>query len=320
MIKEDVLFALESNKGKPVSGTALAKELGVSRNAIWKWINNLRENGYDIESTKKGYILSESNDQFSKSGILAEVKRENISLEFFDSIDSTNLYAMSMAERSVQPFSVVVANEQTAGMGRNGRKFYSTKDKGIYVSLLIRPFDDVSQNMKITTAACVGVARAIKEVANIETQIKWVNDIYLDGKKVGGILTRAVTDMETGKLSHIIVGIGVNCREMQFPKDIEDIATNIPGNFSRNQLCASIIDNVYNIMDEIVEKDFQEEYKSRSMILGKKILVHKNIQNNMNNGIPATAIDLSNNYGLIVEYENGQRETLISGEISIRLK
>ncbi len=188
--KQHVLSVLEQNKGNSVSGARLAGELSISRNAVWKAIKALQSEGYAISAVpNKGYCLSEENDILSVESItpyLADNLKE-LSLMVHKSVTSTNTLLKELAGEGEKEGKVLIAEEQTGGRGRLGRKFYSPAKTGIYMSILLRPKLTVDDALFITTSAAAAVAEAIESVTGCEASIKWVNDIYCNGKKVCGI-------------------------------------------------------------------------------------------------------------------------------------
>ena len=315
-----VLQALEANKNTSISGSALAAKLGVSRNSIWKAINSLRNEGYQINAgTNKGYQLAMSNDILSTEGIISELASslKTLPLHVYDIVESTNKTATTLAMDGALHGTTVIARGQTEGRGRRGRSFYSPKDTGVYLSVILNPTFDISKAVLITAAAAVAVVRAIKNVTGKDAQIKWVNDIYLDNKKVCGILTEAITDFETGQISHIIVGIGVNCRTTNFPDIANNIAGSLGGEFSRNNLVAQIINNLMELSKHLEDRQFILEYRKYSLIIGKEINIYRTIGCKPE---PAIAKDIDNNGALIVKLPNGTEEIISTGEITIRLK
>lgn len=320
--KQKLLKTLEENREMTISGEQLASIMNVSRSAIWKAIKALKEDGYQIESTtNKGYRLKSESDVMSSEGILPWLSKANQDLDIivYKTVGSTNLEAKKLALEGAKKGTVIIAEEQTQGRGRMGRSFYSPSKSGIYLSLVLRPDVHANEAVLLTTGASVGVRRAIKKVTGIDTQIKWVNDIYLGNKKIVGILTEAVTNFENGLFEFIIIGIGVNFKqpEKKFPKELEDIAGSLfdekPDALTRNRLTAEIINEVIKICEDLHNRDFLEEYKTNSMILGKQIRVFRN-----NEWEVGTAIDISEEGGLVIKNKSGQIETLNSGEISIR--
>ena len=235
--KDKVLLFLEAKKGMRVSGESIAKELSVSRNAVWKAIRDLKAEGYPIEaSTRSGYLLSQESDALSKAGIMAalseiRINRIGAALYVFDSVASTNAEAKRMAVVDGCRFAVVVADSQTTGRGRYSHAFYSPKGSGIYLSILVDPkWFSFRHPSFLTIYAAVAVSEAIQETTGISTQIKWVNDLYVNEKKVCGILTEAGTDVEIGQLQWLVCGIGLNVYppEGGFPDNLPNAAALYP--------------------------------------------------------------------------------------------
>lgn len=320
-IKDDVLAELEKNRGTHISGSELAVRLGVSRNAVWKSIKQLEKQGYDIEAvTNKGYCLLVSNDILSRQSIEKYLEVKNVIIETYDSVGSTNSILREKADEEAPEWTVVIANEQTKGRGRMGRFFYSPKDTGIYMSILLRPKISAYKSINITTCAAVAVARALETDTEIKAGIKWVNDIYVGDKKVCGILTEATTDIEDGTLKYVILGIGINIfpPEEDFPVDIKNIASSV---FDRNigdkdyraSIVAGIINNLSKLYSDIEKASFYEEYKKRSFLLGKEVYIIKKDGNE-----EVLAVDLDKDFGLIVQKKDGSRQHLNSGEVSVR--
>ncbi|QIB70320.1 biotin--[acetyl-CoA-carboxylase] ligase [Aminipila butyrica] len=328
-VKEEIIRVLEMNKGESLSGEALASQLGVSRSAVWKAMQHLRQEGYPIEAvTNKGYALRDSSDLLSEQGIrlyLGETAAQ-LPLYVYKTVDSTNSAAKRLAMEEPVSGALVAANEQTKGRGRLGRDFYSPASSGIYLTLLLKPSFDLSKSVLTTTAASVAVCRAIQKVSGAEAQIKWVNDVYLDGKKICGILTEAITDFESGAIDYIATGIGINCQlpPEGFPEELRQKAGVLPASVSRNQLAAEVVNELLAVYQQLESRSFLEEYKSRSLVLGREIDVIKHYSSQAGQGQPpqsvhALALDIDRDGGLLVEYENGTREVLNTGEISIRL-
>ena len=322
-VKENVLFFLENNKGEYISGNELAKELNVSRNSIWKSINSLREEGYNIDSvTNKGYCLSKDNFILSRQSISKYLTNKNFQIEVFETIDSTNDYLKKKAESGEKEGYIVISQEQTKGKGRMGKNFYSPSNKGIYMSILLKPNIHASKALYITTAAAVSVSKAIDILSHNESSIKWVNDIFVDDKKVCGILTEGSFDLEGGGMNYAILGIGLNLisPESGYPKELENIAGNI---FDKNNLpfdyinkiIGEIINNFFYYYKNLEDKEFLEEYKKKSFILNKEILILQNDKTEK-----AIALDIDEEFRLKVKKENNDIVYLSSGDVSIRRK
>lgn len=319
-IKEQVLSSLIKAQGKSVSGEALANELFCSRNAVWKAIKSLRSDGYRIDAvTNKGYCLAEENEIFSKISIEKYLKTD-CDIILLDETESTNNYLKAKAESGAKENTVVIAKNQTKGKGRLGREFFS-HESGVYMSILLKPKFAASKSLFITTAAAVAVSQAIEEISGRKAGIKWVNDIFIDNRKVCGILTEGSIDFETGGLHYAVLGIGVNVYypNNDFPEELREIAgavykTKPKDKEIKQKLIAKIIDNFFEIYNNFESSGFMQEYKQKSIVLGKEIFVLKGEKRKK-----AKAIDIDDNACLIVKYENGETEVLSSGEVSVRL-
>ncbi len=247
-----------------------------------------------------------------------EYLKADIPVFYYDTIDSTNNEAKRFYEKhkndGVDTPTLFVADHQSAGKGRLGRTFYSPSSTGLYMSLMIKADSLAENTVCMTTAVAVCVTDALKTLCDIDPKIKWVNDIYVENKKVCGILCEALTNPDTQKIDSIIIGIGVNIETKDFPKELSDIATSVGQALNRNELCAKITDNIIDMMKTIEDRKFIEKYKSRSLVLNKEITYFEN-------GIEksATAIDIDNNGGLVIKTESGVK-TLSTGEISVRVK
>ena len=321
-VKEQVLQALEENKGESLSGENLAEKMQVSRAAIHKAIKSLREDGYRIEAvTNRGYCLAKDSDLLSAQGIRVHLHPEfkDLPLHVYQTIDSTNNAAKKLALDGSPHPAAVLALHQSRGKGRLGRTFISPANTGIYMSVLLKPPVDMSLAVLVTTAASVAVCRAMEKICAAEPSIKWVNDIYANGKKVCGILTEAITDFETGQIQSLILGIGINCSAKALPEELQQIAGALEGDFSKNQLAAQILNELRPLMEDPGSRTFLPDYRKRSMVLGKKIQVYKGGYTEDTPGHPATVLGIDENGGLQVLYSDGSRETLSTGEISIRL-
>lgn len=322
-LKEQVLNILEENKGKSISGTDLAEKLFVSRSAIWKAIKSLRNDGHKISAvTNKGYALSADSNVLSKSGImpfLNDKTKNSITLDIRKTVTSTNTVLKDIALGGKKQGYVLIAEEQTAGKGRLGRAFYSPNNTGIYMSILLRPKMTIDDSLLITTSAAVAVSRAVEKLCDKKAKIKWVNDVFVDGRKICGILTESALDFESGSLEYAVVGIGVNIAkpESDFPDEIKNTAGGFLDNVKVNVRCkliAEILNEFANQMENLSSRYYLDEYKRRSFLIGKNITVIK-----PNGNREAKAIDIDNKARLVVEYADKTTEHLSSGEVSIRL-
>lgn len=320
--KERLLEILEEHRGEILSGEALAGQLKVSRNAVWKAMNELKKAGYPITaSTKTGYALAAESDILSAQGLKPYLARPERceGVYVFKTVESTNRTAKEMAIAGAEHGTVVIADSQTGGRGRRDRGFFSPPGKGLYMSLILRPGPlRLESPTAITAFAAVMTCSAIEAVSGKKPMIKWVNDIYLHYKKVCGILTEAVTDFESGGVQWVVLGIGVNvsARVEDFPGALRETATSvdpdgrIPG--LRNRLAAEIINRILDA-EPMDERAIFSAYRQRLMMLGQIVSVRAGEET-----YPARALDINEVGHLIVEKENGETAILPSGEISIR--
>lgn len=324
-VKDKTLSVLENNKGNYISGADIAKELSVSRNAIWKAIKSLKDDGYNISSVNnKGYCLSTDTDILSSQSISKYLNKDNnnFKINVCKTINSTNTVVKELAINGEKEGTVIISEEQTEGRGRFGRKFHSPKGKGIYMSILLRPQIHSSKAFLITTATAVAVSEAIESISNKETKIKWVNDIYCDNKKICGILTEAAFDFESGIIDYAVLGIGINVKPPKegFAEEIKDIATSIFDDENsasadiRSKLIAEVLTRFWSYYKNIENKSFLESYKSRSLLINKEINILSKKSSEK-----AIAIEIDDDCRLKVKMEDGSIRLLSSGEVSIRL-
>ncbi len=319
-VKEHILKLLENNREKYYSGQDIAEEINVSRAAVWKAVKQLQADGYRIDAvSNKGYCMSDDNDIISADSIKKYLTVPINNIEVYKTVTSTNDLAKQYALDLKPEGTVIVAREQTAGRGRKGRSFYSPMSTGVYISVLLRPELTAEKTLYITTAAAVAVAKAIEKISGKEAKIKWVNDIFVDGKKVCGILTEGAIDFETGKMQYAVLGIGVNIKkpENDFPSEIQNIAGSVFDTTDKEVssiIVAEILNNFMNYYKNLANKPFYEEYKKRMFLIGKHLTVYSG-----KDSYPAVAIDLDKELSLIVKDENGNIKKLNTGEVSIKI-
>lgn len=322
--KENILALFEENKGIYFSGEEIAAQLSVSRAAVWKAVNALRSDGYVIDAVpNKGYRLSMNTDILSVQGIEKYLDPQNrqLTIQVLPEVNSTNTMLREKANEEIPEGYVIIANGQTEGRGRRGRSFYSPVDTGIYLSILLRPKEIATNELtNLTSMAAVAACETIEEVSGQTPGIKWVNDIYIDGRKVSGILTEASISMENGSVEYVVVGIGFNVYlpEDGFSGEIKDIAGAIfdrRKDDGKNLLAAGFLNHFMNYYAEFDKKDYVKKYQERSLVVGKKITVLA-----PSGSRKAHALEVDDTCALIVQYEDGSTERLNSGEISIRGK
>ncbi len=259
-------------------------------------------------------VLSQKNSSAQNAQSIKKHLNNNVDEYYYDSIDSTNSEAKRHTIHSGCDFALFVADHQTNGRGRLGRTFYSPSDTGLYMSLLFKNTADTENILKLTTATAVCVCESLEKLCGVCVKIKWVNDIYLQNKKVCGILCEAITDKDHSSIDSIVVGIGINLCTKDFPSDIKDIATSLNTTIDKNALCADITNRLIYAVKNISSVSFIKEYKERSLVLGKEIFYTQD-------GVTksATALDIDSLGALIIKTDDGTK-TLSSGEISVRVK
>ena len=320
-VKSRLLELLEKHKGETLSGEDIGRELSCTRAAVWKAVKSLREEGYPIEAgPNKGYVLARESNLLSAEGIRLFLDDPQVNIRIFDEIPSTNLEARQAAVTGKAGHgSFVVALEQTAGRGRRGREFYSPRGSGIYLSVVLEPSQTLEGSLLITTAAATAVYKAVQDVCGMELGIKWVNDLYKDGKKVCGILTEAVTDFESGNIEFAIVGIGLNLyvESSYLTEELREIAGGIyPDRESarvadRNRLVAQIVNH---LLEETKDLKLSEVYVEHNIVPGREITITDG-----DSITPARALSICADGRLLVEDTDGTQRKLSFGEISIKL-
>lgn len=226
-MKEEILRLLRSADGY-ISGQELCNRFGVSRTAVWKAINQLKEAGYEIEAQQnKGYRLMAAPDLMTEAEIKSLMHTDWVAKEvlYFDTIDSTNTKAQELAEKGYPSGTLVVADKQESGKGRRGRSWVSPSGTGIFMTLMIKPDINPNNASMLTLVAALAVAKAITSVTGEEAMIKWPNDIVVNCKKVCGILTEMNAQFDY--INHIVVGIGINVHNESFPEEISQMASSL---------------------------------------------------------------------------------------------
>lgn len=255
-------------------------------------------------------------DPLTREGLTARLTAP-LAVELCPQVTSTNRLLRERAAAGAPEGATLLAESQTKGHGRFDRRFFSPSHTGLYLSVVLRPSLPAEQMALITPAAAVAVARALETVAGKQAGIKWVNDVYLEGRKVCGILTEAA--VSGGRVDYAVLGIGLNvyAPEGGFPPELQAVAGAVaerstPG--LRDALAAAILNEFWRLYTALPQSDFMAEYRRRSVVVGRKVTVCRG-----GTETPATALDIDENGHLLVRYETGATETLGSGEISLRL-
>ena len=254
--------------------------------------------------------------------IVRELEKRGVSAPdicVFYETDSTNREARAYHDLHKEGEAVFIADGQTAGRGRRGRSFCSPHGTGIYMSLLLHPKGELRDFTSVTTYTAVAVCRAIERVCGLRADIKWVNDVYYKGKKLGGILTEGALSDDMQTASYVIVGIGLNLAKRDFPPEIADIATSIEDitgqRPDRTHLIAEIILELLSGLDKLSSAEIIEEYRQRSYLIGREITVYK-----LTASYTARVIGVGEDASLVIRLADGRVEKLITGEVSVREK
>lgn len=317
-VKEQVKEALAQRPGQYFSGSKLAQQLNVSRNAVWKAIQALQKEGIAISSHPRfGYRLSEQADLITREAVQSQLTTRELgqNLLVLDRVDSTNTMVKQLAREGSGHGVTVIADQQTAGRGQNGRAFFSPAGTGLYMTVLLRLPIAVSAAQRLTICAAVATARAIDHLYGTHVQIKWVNDLYLNGKKICGILTEGSLSCEMGCLDYAVLGIGVNVRQtqQQFPEELLPIVTSVEEVCGkvvpRSQLAAEILNQLEPLLPNPTAEEVLEEYRERSFLTGRKVSILQGGQ-----ARTAQVLGIDRKGRLVVQEEDGSRQALVSAD------
>lgn len=327
-MKTKILTILK-NSEKHVSGQSLSNQLGVSRTAIWKVINQLKEEGYMIEAVpNKGYRIVAYPDIITAEEIKSILRTKEIGKEvlYYDMVDSTNTKAKQLAEQENTHGLLVIAEQQEMGKGRRGKNWNSQKGTGIWMSLIIKPkIKPVAASM-LTLVAALAVTKAIRQIGeqeenrnNLEAKIKWPNDIVVNGKKVCGILTEMSSELDY--IHHVVIGIGINANIEKFPDEINHIATSLllegKKHIKRSQLVAFVLEAFEAYYIKFLKTENLEtmitEYNQWLINYEEEVkIIEENVTyTGVAKGITPTG-------ELIVILPDGTRKEVVSGEVSVR--
>ena len=322
MSQQRVLEALQAAEGAYLSGQELSRDLGISRAAVWKAVEVLRRQGYDIEArTGRGYRLVGAPDLLTQETVERYLIRPRDNFRVLSETDSTNSACRRLALEGAPDGTVVLADCQTAGRGRRGRSFQSPAGKGLFLSILWRPDCAPEQLLPLTALSAVAVCRAIRQVCGAQAQIKWPNDLVLSGRKLAGILTEMALEGESGHVSHVVVGIGINVHQRltDFDGEVAQIATSLDlalgGSACRAQLAAALLEEMDILRREVLfaPEKWLAEYRAACLNIGKTVQLIWGEERE-----PAQALAVDDRYGLVVRHRDGRVETLRSGEVSVR--
>lgn len=322
-MRTEILNILRKNGKEPISGEELAEQLGVSRTAIWKNVQALKKEGYEIDALpKKGYVLTKITEKLLPAEVGSCLKTKWLGHNFCykECIPSTNELCKQLAIHGAVEGTVCLAEEQTIGKGRLSRGWFSPKGKGLWFSLLLTPPFLPEEASKCTLLAAVAVVRAINSYAGVEATIKWPNDILVRGKKLVGILTEM--SAEFGHINYIVVGMGINVNvaKQDVPEafrasvvSLQDVAEE---KINRTELLAKILQNFEELYEIVLKEGFTPIlalWRQYAATLGKEVKVIAPKET-----YTGKAVDIDEAGLLIVEKKDGTRVKVLAGDVSIR--
>lgn len=319
-MKAEILKMLRETDGY-VSGQELCNKFGVSRTAVWKAINQLKENGYEIEAVQnKGYHLLSAPDIMNKTELesIHATEWAGCEIYYFDSIDSTNTKAKELAEEGHPSGTLVVADRQTAGKGRRGRSWESPTGIGIFMTLMLKPEINPNNASMLTLVAAMATTRAIRRVTGVPAMIKWPNDIVMNGKKVCGILTEMSAQFDY--INHIVIGIGINVHNEDFPEEIAKTASSLylesGQHIHRASLIEAFLEEFEDVYAEYLKTEdmegLQKEYDAMLVNRGRQVCVL-----DPKEPFEGKAMGITKKGELIVDTWES-RKLVSSGEVSVR--
>lgn len=319
------VLALLQESSDYVSGQELCDRFQVSRTAVWKVINQLKESGYQIEAVQnRGYRLLSSPDIITEQQITSCLQTKWVarSIFYYDQIDSTNLEAKRKAESGAPTGTLIVADEQTAGRGRRGRSWASPSGTSLYFTLLLKPEYRPDKASMLTLVIAHSVAKAVERVTGVRGLIKWPNDLVCEGKKICGILTEMTMEMDY--IQHVVVGVGINVNqdsEMLFPEEIRETATSLRLQKGQEIKRSELIASIMNQFEKDYELFLQTEDLTGILDSYNGLLVNKEQKVKVldpKGAYEGIARGILPNGDLIVDKEDGTRELVYAGEVSVR--
>lgn len=321
-IRKKLLEAFSQTDGGYVSGQKISELLGCSRTAVWKHIEELRKDGYEIESMRRmGYRIIEMPDKISGNEIQLGLETEFLgrNVHYEESVDSTQKIAHRLADEQAPNGTIIVADEQISGRGRLNRNWYSPKGTGIWMSIILRPEIPLHKAPQLTLLAAVAIVQGIQEATGLIPDIKWPNDILIKGKKVVGILTEL--QAESDRINSVIIGIGINVNQQKtdFPEELSEIATSLAcekgEKLNRAKLIQEILLKMENLYKEYLQNGFQMIkvlWESYAVSIGQNIIART-----ITNTIEGQALGITDDGVLLLKGSDGVIHQIYSADIEI---
>lgn len=324
MLRDHILSLLRSHPDAYLSGESMSRALGVSRAAVWKAVEALRGEGYQINSAyNRGYRLSSAPDRLRAGELSGLPDRRLIGRELvcLDTVDSTNTEVKRRAAEGAPEGLAVLAEAQTAGRGRRGNSFQSLGGKGLYLSVLLRPQVPLGLLNQLTAWTAVAVCRGIQACCGASPAIKWTNDLLLGGKKLCGILTELEFEAESAAPVQVVVGLGVNVSQTaaDFGPELSQVATSLALELGRPVRRADLAATILAALDDMyaafpqAKAEYWAAYRARCATLGREVRLV-----GPDGAAPAFARDIDENFALLVDHPDGTSGAVTAGEVSVR--
>lgn len=323
-MKDAVLRLLKERRPEYVSGEEICKSLDVTRTAVWKHVQNLREDGYDIEARPRaGYSLVGIPDRLYAGEIQDGLKSKFFGRQVYyrESVASTNDLAQELARAGAANGSIVVAEEQTGGKGRLGRQWYSPKYKNIIFSVILYPPVNPAAASQVTMVTAVALALAVRKKTGVPACIKWPNDLLVGKRKVCGILTEMVAQLD--RIDYLVVGAGLNVNQelAEFPRELHDLATSLKAEtgskIDRAGLLRAMLEEYEHWYELWLTQGFAvvlAKWKELSLSLQCPVRI-----NTLNNSWDGWAEDIDEDGALLLRLPDGRMQRLIAGDVSLRV-
>ncbi|ANS74832.1 biotin--[acetyl-CoA-carboxylase] ligase [Paenibacillus yonginensis] len=320
--EQRLLRMFKERAGEYISGEEISRQLGISRTAVWKQINKLRETGYEFEAvSRKGYRLTGEPSRLAAADLMLAARTSVMgrNLKLLDVTGSTQDEARLLAEQGAPEGTLVIAEEQTKGKGRMGRSWYSPPGNGLWMSLLLRPNLPLGSAPQLTLLMAVAVCRAIRSVAGVDAGIKWPNDILISGRKTSGILLESTGEDERIRYCIAGIGIDVNMAAGELPEDLRAIMTSLRiesgQKINRSELAGTILNETEQLYGIYMTEGFgpiAALWEALSISLDKPVTVQTPAGE-----VKGTAVSLDSSGALIVRLADGQTTKIISGDVTV---